>query len=645
MRRHLRWIPVAIALAFYLPSLGFDRTFDDIYHVPPPSETPRRSLSAVWQSRYWDVDQGGGLYRPVTSTTYWIEGMLRTPMAARHAVNVLLYAVTTGFVVEAALILGAPLWASAAAGALFAAHPAHVETVAGLVGRAELLAAIFMLLALALQVKWLRSKRDRSEGIRFGFVIAVLSFLAAGSKESAWFLPLFALPLHLWLRRSLRSGWPAWLGYGAGIVGHLILRYHVLGGWVNAPDVVVDVSDNPLVALRGVERLLGGLRVVGANALHLILPARLAPDYSGTHIRVTGGLIDPWLILGLLFLIGSGALVVWSLKSRASRWAPAGMVAGSWLIVPGLFFMNLFLNLGTVLADRLLFWPTLATALLVAAVIPVSLRSWGFARQLPAGIAVLFFAYYAVTSWHYIPQWRNDLTLFTPAVRTVPESSRVWYNYGRAVQDDGQLDDALAAFRKSRTIAPNDYQSWAQEATVLLQEGKWDQARTPLAEALRLYPEDAVSLINEGIIWMQEDEVDRAALRFREILAKHPDRSEALLNLALAEDRLGDHETAETLWRRYVTQKPDDPEGLNNLAWLLATKRNRAGEAEPLARRAITLRPNDANLRDTLAEALLRQGKRDAAARVAREALALHPSPTLDSSLHRFLSADSSHGH
>ena len=644
MRRHLRWIPVAVALLVYAPSLGFDRTFDDIYHVPARNETPERSLGAVWQSRYWGGDQGGGLYRPVSSTTYWIEGKLHTPMAVRHAVNVVLYGVVTFFVVEGALVLGAPIWAASSAGALFAVHPTHVETVAGLVGRAELLAAIFMLLALALHMRWLRSAVDRKVGMVFAFAIAVLTFLAAGSKESAWFLPLFALPLHVWLRASLRRGWPAWVGYGLGIGSHLLLRHHVLGGWMNAPDVVVDVSDNPLVALHGVDRFLGGLRVVGTNALHLLLPARLSPDYSGTHLRVTGGLADPWLILGVLFLAGSCALVVWSLKARESRVAPAGLVAGSWLLVSGLFFMNLFLNLGTVLADRLLFWPTIATSLLTAAVLPVSIRSWGFARRLPAEVAMLLFVYYVATTWHYLPQWRNDLTLFTPAVRIVPESARVWFNYGRAVQDEGGLDEALDAFRKARRLAPTDYQSWAQEATVLLQQGAWEDARAPLAEALRLYPEDAVSLINEGIIWMQEGEVERAAVRFREMLAKHPDRSEALLNLALAEGRLGHPETAESLWRRYVAQKPDDPEGLNNLAWLLATQRDRAGEAEPLARQAIALRPRDANLRDTLAEALLRQGKQEAAAQVAREALALHPNPTLDSSLHRFLN-DSSQVH
>jgi protein O-mannosyl-transferase len=637
MTRHLRWVPVAVALVFYAPSLGFDRTFDDDYHVPLPHETPHRSLTAVWQSRYWDAGQGGGLYRPVTSTTYWVEGKLHTPLALRHAVNGLLHAAVTGLVVKAALMLGAPVWAAALGGTLFAVHPTHVETVAGLVGRAELLAALFMLLALALHVTWLRGGVDRTQGMLVAGSIALFSFLAAGSKESAWFLPLFALPLHACLRSPLRMGWPAWLGYAVGVGGHMVLRHQVLGGWMNAPDVVIDVSDNPLVALHGLDRLFGGLRVVGANALHLVLPFRLSPDYSGTHLRVTGGLTDPYLILGVLFLSGCCGLLVWSLKSRESRWAPAGIVAGSWLVISALFFMNLYVNLGTVLADRLLFWPTIATSLLIATAVSSTPTSWGVGRHLPAGIALLFVAYYAATSWRYLPEWRNDLALFTPAVRTVPESPRVWYNYGRAVQDAGDLDHALAAFQRSRALAPTDYQSWAQEATVLLQRGEWENARAPLAEALRLYPEDAVSLINEGIIWMQEGDVERAAVRFREVLNTHPDRSEALLNLALAEGRLGHVDTAESLWRRYVAAKPDDPEGLNNLAWLLATERDRAGEAEPLARQAILLKPGDANLRDTLAEALLRQGKREAAAQVAREALALHPDAPLDSSLQRFL--------
>jgi protein O-mannosyl-transferase len=640
-RRLARFGPVVAALLLYAPSLRFDRTFDDRYHIPDPSESPRHTFGQVWTSRYWEKEEGGGLYRPVTSTTYWIEGKLHAPLPARHAVNVLLFALVTWLVVLGAGALGLPVWAAGLAGLLFALHPVHVESVAGLVGRAELLAALAMLLALGFHLNYLRSSRNAG---RTFLAIAVLSFVAASSKESAWFLPLCALPLPAVLGRPLGRAWPAWSGYALGIGAHLVLRHHVLGGWLNAPDVIIDPSDNPLVSLHGWARLWGGLAVVGDNVRHLVLPMRLAPDYSGTHIAVTGGSLAARAVLGLAFLAGSCALVGFGFRKRTTALGTVGLVSGTWFLVSGLFFMNLFFDLGTVLADRLLFWPSIAWSLLVAAApipwlaAPVRSRfRLGFAGAIGGVLAV---AYLGV-SVRYLPEWRNDTTLFTAALQVVPESPRVWFNFGRSVQDEGRHAEALTAFRRARTMAPTDYKAWAQEATVLLQEGRWDEARVPLAEALRLNPEDAVSLVNEGVIWLQEGEAERAADRFQDVLRRHPDRTEALLNLALAEGRLGHVEVAETLWRRYLEAKPRDPDGLNNLAWLLATKRNRAAEAEPLSRQAIALNPDDPNLRDTLAEVLWRQGKTEDAARVAREALALHPDSTLDAHLHRFLLEDS----
>lgn len=158
-----------------------------------------------------------------------------------------------------------------------------------------------------------------------------------------------------------------------------------------------------------------------------------------------------------------------------------------------------------------------------------------------------------------------------------------------------------------------------------------------------------MSKVNEGVIWLQHgwgesatnEEVERAAARFREVLAKEPDRTEALLNLALAEGRLGHVATSEDLWRRYIAERPKDPQGFSNLAWLLATQTDRFQEAEVLARRAVALSPADPKLQVALAEALLQQGKKDEAARVAAQALTLHPTGNLEAVLQRFVALDS----
>lgn len=656
-RRAAFLVPVGIALALYAVTLGFGRTFDDLYHIPAPDERPPRTLSDVWTQRYWGDDEGGGLYRPVVSTTYWIEARLGLPLALRHAVNVLSYAAVTALLVRLALGLGLGAGAAGMAGVLFAVHPAHVETVAGLVGRAELLAALGMLAALLLHDRLLTSGGARQPGrgsanLVGGLGIAAASFLAAGSKESAWLLPLFALPLHAVRKRGPARGLPAWAGYAVGIGGHLLLRRAVLGGWLNAPDVIVDPTDNPLVALEGLPRFVAGLRVVGLNFAHLLLPWRMSPDYSGGHIHLGGGIGDPRLWGGLFLLAGSAALGVHGFRRRESRHGPVFLVAGVWLLVNALFSMNLVLDLGTVLAERLLFWATLALALLFGGIaagpgrlrretgerVPARSPRRRLGALLPGVAVLLVAAVHLALAARYLPAWRSDATLFSVAMRVTPESPRVWFNHGRAVHDEGRLDEALAAYRRARALAPGDYQAWAQEAAVLLQQGKFGEAEQPLAEALRFNPEDGVSLVNEGVLWMEHGEVERAASRFREVLSREPERSEALLNLALAEGRLGRPAEAETRWREYLGKKPRDPEALNNLAWLLATALDRPAEGEPYARQAVSLDPGDANLRDTLAETLQRQGKRDDAARVAREALALGPSPALQSSLQRFLS-------
>ena len=144
------YLPALIALAVYLPSLSFDRTLDDIEQVPAPGERITQSWPQVWTQPYWKNFSGGGLFRPVTSATFWVEGKLGTPIWSRHLVNVLLNATVTLLLVRLALRLGLGTLTAILAGLLFAVHPTHVEAVAGLVGRAELIAALWILLALHL---------------------------------------------------------------------------------------------------------------------------------------------------------------------------------------------------------------------------------------------------------------------------------------------------------------------------------------------------------------------------------------------------------------------------------------------------------------------------------------------------------------
>ncbi len=643
-------LPVLAALALYAPTLRYDRTFDDIHQVTAPGVAETRGFGDVWSQPYWGTAERGGLFRPILSTTFWLEGKADLPLPARHAVNVLLHAAVTFLLVRLLLMLGLGSLPAALGGLLFAVHPVHVEAVAGLVGRAELLAAFWMLLALILH--------DRG-GARRGAIAwaAVLAFLAAGTKESAWALPFFAAALDIARGRSVRAARPAWAGYAIGIAAHLALRRHVLGGWLNAPGATVTPFDNPLVALHGVDRVLGGLRVVGLDLVHLVFPVTLAPDFSGPAVAVTGSLLDPRLWGGVLLLGGALAAALWGGRNLALPGRPAALVGAVWVLVSALLVMNLVFTLGTVLADRVLYWPSAGWCLVLAALAAFFLdpardrgeKALRLAARDPrrpvrpprAGVVFAFLmvalcAAYAVRAAAYLPAWHDDIALFEASVRAEPRAPRAWYNLGRSYQDEGRTDEAIHAFERAVELAPDYEESWAQLATGHMQAGRWEEARAPLAESLRLNPSDMVSLMNEGVLWLNTGRAADARARFAEIAQHEPERADAWHNLATAAQRLGDDAGAAEAWRRVVELRPEDGAALNNLAWLLATKLAGAAQAESLSRRAVALDGANAEWLDTLAETLFRQGRRDEAVRVEEDALRLADAPAYREQLRRF---------
>jgi protein O-mannosyl-transferase len=647
-RRWLAFVlPGIAAVVLYAPTLTFDRTFDDLRIVPEPGTRPPGGWARVWDGPYWETTGEGGLYRPLTSATYLLESEAGLPLAARHGFNVLLHAGVTLLVVRLALSLGLAPGVAGIVGILFAVHPVHVEAVAGLVGRAELLSALCLLLAL-----WFhdRAGGERTPGWGTLLPAAALAFAAAGAKESAWPLLLFAAVLHLARGRPFRPALPLWAGYALGLAGHLVQRHRVLGGWLNTPEFTITSFDNPLVDLHGWSRFLGGLRMAGMNLGHLVFPVRLSPDYTGGAVDPTGGPADPRLWGGVVLIVACAAGTVWGARRRSRPWAAACLVGSGWLLISAVLVMNVGLTLGTIFADRLLYWPSVAWLLVLGGFVAAGSRA-PVPDRVPRGIPwrktvvplllLGLAAAYAVRASAYLPAWKNGETLFQEAVQAYPGSPRAWYNLGQTLQDQGRFAEAADAFRKVETLIPDFQLAWVMNAVVLMRMEKWEEAKAPLAEALRLKPDDVLALLNEGVLWMETGDLPRAEARFRQILAREPDRLDALWNLALVEARSGRPGDAAATWRRYLGKDPDSPTALNNLAWILSTELDDPEEGIRLARRAVALAPGDANVHDTLAEALRRTGRIDEAITEIREALRLEPGDKYRKRLEEISSAGS----
>jgi hypothetical protein len=281
-----------LAIILYLPTLGHAFVFDDRGIIEQnPLMHDVRDLPRLVVSPYWNLKSGeGSLYRPLTTFSFALDRLIARGLHAwwYHLVNVLLHGLVTLLFTLVALEILPGLLPGALAGLAFAVHPVHVEAVAAVVGRSELLAAAAVLAAL------LFHRRALAWGGR-RYVVGAWSavFLAVMAKESGAAAAFVCIAADLTFPvESVRPGRRATLyaGYGAALLGALLLRSLVLGSiGVGQP---IPFVDNPAAAAGFPVGRLTALGTVVRYAGLLLWPRHLSADYSFDQIPMIRGLVD-----------------------------------------------------------------------------------------------------------------------------------------------------------------------------------------------------------------------------------------------------------------------------------------------------------------------------------------------------------------
>jgi hypothetical protein len=457
---------IVVAFAAFAGTLAGGFVFDDVWIV---RENPRvRDLARIGEiltTPYWG-ETASGLYRPVTLATFAVNHALHGLDAfGYHAVNVLLHAAVSLLVFRLAR-RWLPRGAAFGAALLFAVHPVHVEAVAGIVGRSDLLAAFFLLGALLTAVPGGSGER-RKGGMGRWVAVSVLFALALGSKEIA----LAGLPLYLVLeaargrgdRRTVaaRAVWLLIL-----TAGFLALKAAVTGS-LGISREATDLVDNPLAHLPADERVLSAVRVLGGYAGLLLFPIRLSYDRSFDQIPVVE---TPW---NAGFLV-SAVLVIAVLVATGAAWrrSRAGFVGLAWLALAMLPVSNLLVPIGTIFAERLLYLPSVGFALAAAAALSRlapggagSDRAGGGNRRRIGFLAAAILVLLAVRTVDRCTDWTSVDALYESGASIAPRSARTRCELGKllynrsleasSVRSRRALEDrAIAELEAGVAIAP-----------------------------------------------------------------------------------------------------------------------------------------------------------------------------------------------
>ena len=420
----MRIAPVAVfaaAVVLFLPTIRYGWVQDDraIIALNPAVHSIPAALRAL-DKAYWPPPSQAGLYRPVTILSYAVDWQLSGGRPGwLHGVNTLLHA-AAAVLVMLVLARWLPGGAAMAAGLVFAVHPAHVEGVASLVSRAELLVAVGLLGAVL--------------AARRGWWTAALSCAAVTmfSKEHGVITGVVIL-LDNWLQPAAERRWyptPFYVGLAFVTVAYL-LAWALVGR-----NAVADVAPPFLGASAG-NRLAVALPAVLRAARLLVWPHDLSADYGPQVIPVRSG--ASLAAVGGVLVVGSALwLVLW-----CRRRAPLVSFAAAAAALAYLPTSNLLFPSGVVLAERNLYLPVLLVAAAAGLGASWAAERWG-ARRMWVGTGVLLIALMARSAGR-LPVWRSNKDFLLTTLIEHPESYRA-HEWAAAVL--AGLGDTAAARRE-----------------------------------------------------------------------------------------------------------------------------------------------------------------------------------------------------
>ncbi len=461
----------AVVLLTYWPVSGYDFVWDDLYvHLHANPLVTGFGWSAA---RRLFVEPWLGLYVPFSYLiwgTAWQAVPAEQLAGALHLLNLALHLLNALLVLAIARRV-VPSYAAVpalAAALLFALHPVQVETVAWISELRALGAAAFGLLAVWLGLRHAATTRPW----RLAALLALLTLAAGLFKPSAVVVPP-ATFLLLW-------------GFG-------------FAGWRRAallllPALLAAVALAVLTGLvqTGVGEtieagLLERLRIAAFTLLHylssLFWPFGLSPLYAVNQATAS----DYWLYRNALLLVVllAVAVVLLCRRSRAG-WALVALFLLGIAPVSGL--VPFAFQVLSYVADRYLYWSMLAVALAAALGMAGLLRLAGGVRLrlLPVGLLLLALAF--VARFEQLPVWRDEPTLWRAVLERqgplVPASN----NLGRALRRTGQPAEAIAAYRQSLALEPQNGVALYGTALSALDLGDYDTAQAALRSLLEATP-------------------------------------------------------------------------------------------------------------------------------------------------------------
>ncbi len=527
----------------------------------------------------------------------WISHMLAYEIyglnpRGHHLTNLLLHLANTLLLFFVLGQMTGALWRSAFVAALFALHPLHVESVAWVAERKDVLSTFWGMLSLLAYQRYVKQPRI------FNYILIIFFLsLSLMSKPMLVTLPfvfllLDFLPLERFQRRTDRLIEDE---EKSALASRDIFRLI----WEKVPLLVPVVISSILTfraqssmgAVKSLEVFSLKVRVANAFVSYVsyvvkaIWPVNLAVFYP--HLR---DLLPWWQVIGSAMLVAAACF--WAI--RVSKRYPYVLVGMFWYFGTLVPVIGLVQAGSQAMADRYMYVPLIGLFILITWGVSDLLTPWRY-KQLGLAIAAgVVISALMICTWFQLRHWKNSITLYRHALHVTPNNGIAHFGLGNVLDHQGKLDQAIIHYSKSLQIYPNYVRAHNSLGAAFARKGNVQKAIYHYNQALRIDPESSGVYANLGKVFMNQGMTAKAIHNYQEALRINPDIIMALYNLS----------------------------------WIFATHENdkfRDGEkAFKLAQKLCELTGyNQAFALDALAAAHAENGRYDEAVKTARKGLKL----------------------
>jgi tetratricopeptide (TPR) repeat protein len=590
---------VVATLAVYLQVGWFEFVnYDDINYVTYNSRI-KQGFSIEFLKWAFTANYASN-WHPLTWMSHALDwSLFGSNAGGHHLTNVLFHIAGTLVLFFALRSLTASVWRSGVVAALFALHPLHVESVAWVSERKDVLSGFFWMCTVLFYSRYVKERIREVTYVttkgRWNYFLAVLCFgFGMLAKQMLVTLPFALMLLDIWPLRRLQS-------FDLRQLSRLALEklpFFLVTGIIIPVAIWAQQSGEAVVSVSQIpfdQRIENCLISYLRYFLKLIWPAKMTVFYPYPDIW------PAWLFAAAAaFVVAASGLAIWQVKRRPFIFVGWFWFVGTLIPVIGLMQIG-----SQSMADRYSYIPFVGLFIVIVWAGHEIFSKTQFFRRVGVVLTCVALLGVLPLTGRQISHWKNSLALFEHGLSVTEKNPKMHTNLGSTLLSKGQTNAAIEQFEAALKISPHDPLAHGNLAEICVDRKQWEDASRHYETALKMNPRNFALHDCLGTALVKQNQYQEAIGHFRTALDLSPDNSDIAFSLGkslLHENRL---QEAIVVLERLKILEPRDPVVLNTLGNALLAL-GRFEEAEICVREAIDLRPAFAEAHQSLGLILMK---------------------------------------